>query len=100
MRRYLTANTHTLFSVHTELNGFKELTAKLTASACDAETCIDVNQTRAEEIRQQISDGDKDRESQVNEMLAEREKTLQGLEEKLEELELKETEQALAQLKG
>ena len=90
----------TLFSPHdhTELNAFKELAAKITASASEAETSIDANQARAEEIRQQISNGDQDREIDVREKLGEREKTLQGLESKLEELELKETEQALAQL--
>ena len=72
--------------------------AKITADASDAETSIYVDQAKAEEIRQQISNGDQDREIDVREKLGEREKTLQGLESKLEELELKETEQALAQL--
>ena len=82
----------------TKLKEFKELSAKITASASDAETSIKNDQARAEEIRQQMSDGDQDRESQVRTTLEERKATLQGLEAKLEELELKETEQALAQL--
>ena len=70
----------------------------ITADARNAETSINVDQAKAEEIRQQTSTCDQDREIDVREKLGEREKTLQALESKLEELELKETEQALAQL--
>ena len=70
----------------------------ITADARNAETSINVDQAKAEEIRQQTSTCDPDREIDVREKLGEREKTLQALESKLEELELKETEQALAQL--
>ena len=83
----------------TKLNALKELSVKLTASASDAQASVHEDQARAQEIRQQqISDGDQDRENEVRTNLEERKAMLQVLEAKLEELELKETEQALAQL--
>lgn len=59
-----------------------------------------MDQERTEEIRQQIRDGDQERGDELREKLRERANMLQRLDTKLEELEIKETEQALAQLKG
>ena len=57
-----------------------------------------MDQARAEESRQQIRDGDQERMIDLKKKLQEKEAVLHRLEAKLEELELKETEQALAQL--
>ena len=57
-----------------------------------------MDQARAEESRQHITDGDQERMIDLKKKLQEKETVLHRLEAKLEELELKETEHALAQL--